>query len=150
MEKNKNELKSHRHVKSLKISGKLLRREADKKSKKGDQVDKTHQILVRNLRYWMDKKGIRAIELAKMLGKDPSTVSNWLTGKSAPIVSQLGTIADIFDIPVAALFADPNDHREVETPPEGEQEHAEKVARIILDGLGLRAGKLTPTRKKKQ
>lgn len=52
------------------------------------------QIFKRELPKYMDRAGMKQIDLAKALGKSKSTVHCWMTGKAFPEIDTIQKIAD--------------------------------------------------------
>ncbi len=71
-----------------------------------------------NLKFHLDRRGKRAADLARALGKTSGAVSKWINGKTdPPPFEALDAIAKFLDIPVRDLFNDPSDERtSVERP----------------------------------
>lgn len=99
----------------------------------------SHAIFVRNLRFWLGNRNVKAAELARRLGKNQSTISQWLSDVSSPDLKTIGRIADILKIPVSYLFQDDDDeekHRhDGDRPAIGETERALK---LIAKKVGLK------------
>ncbi len=72
----------------------------------------------------MDEKGVKSVELAARLGVTKQTISNLINGRVMPSLETINRIADVLDVPLWQIFADP---AEVTGVPAG-------TAEIKLDG----------------
>ena len=69
------------------------------------EVEANVRIVVRML---MAARGIRPAELALKLGVSKTAVFNRLGGQKPFTLSELGDMADLFDVPPSVLLAGPN------------------------------------------
>ncbi len=69
-----------------------------------------------NLRRLMAQRGIRAAQLGPLLGVTPTTVRQWLEGKTNPVGHRLARIASALGVPPEALFAPPSGMAEKQGP----------------------------------
>lgn len=60
--------------------------------------DEQKRIFSKNLSYFLSLNDMQQKDLAKVLGVQPSTVTNWLKQTSMPQVSTIQKIADYFKI----------------------------------------------------
>ena len=59
----------------------------------------------------MDSKEMKSVELANRLGVTKQTISNMLNGRVMPSLETINKIADILEVPMWQIFADPNEVR---------------------------------------
>lgn len=57
----------------------------------------------KNLKYLRVKKGLSQDKLAKMIGKDRSSIAYWELGKSEPSIDNVIKISDALNIPIYDL-----------------------------------------------
>lgn len=62
------------------------------------------QFFQKRLREILKERKIRQKALAKLLGVDPTTVNDWLTGRKTPSANRLFEIADILAVPLDDLI----------------------------------------------
>lgn len=60
--------------------------------------DEQKRIFSKNLSYFLSLNDMQQKDLAKVLGVQPSTVTNWIKQTSMPQVSTIQKIADYFKI----------------------------------------------------
>lgn len=65
---------------------------------KEEQVIRMKKILIKNLNFHLDKKGINQTDMARDLNIPETTVSNWMKGQTYPRPDKLQLIADYFGI----------------------------------------------------
>lgn len=65
---------------------------------KDEQVIQMKKILIKNLNYYLDKKGINQTDMARILNIPETTVSNWMKGETYPRPDKLQLVADYFEI----------------------------------------------------
>lgn len=65
-----------------------------------------HPRLSYALQYAMDRKKLSPPQLARLIGKAPSTINRWLAGTSAPSLLDLVPLADALGVD-PRLFVDP-------------------------------------------
>ena len=72
--------------------------------------DKKHSesqmVFSRNLSKHLKRKGKNQRELAKAIGYGPSTVCDWLNGRSMPRMPKLQLIADFLGVSISDLIED--------------------------------------------
>lgn len=56
-----------------------------------------------------EAKGLTQLQLAKLLGKSVTTISNWECGKAVPNLDQIAALAEFFDVS-ADFFIDRNEY----------------------------------------
>lgn len=61
-------------------------------------AQKLKEIMAKNLKYYLDRKGISQTDLAKELNIPETTMSNWLKAKTYPRVDKIQVMADYFNI----------------------------------------------------
>lgn len=64
------------------------------------------EVMARNLKKYMEKKGVNAAEVCNALGFKPNTYSNWINAKIYPRIDKIQMLADFFGISKAALVED--------------------------------------------
>ena len=57
----------------------------------------------------MDSKGMKSVELAARLGVTKQTISNMLNGRVMPSLETINKIADILEVPMWQIFANPDE-----------------------------------------
>lgn len=67
------------------------------------------EILSKNLRKELDKKGLTPTEFSRIMNYPETTVFNWIHGKSYPRIDKIQEMADFFDIYKSDLTEDKND-----------------------------------------
>jgi len=63
-----------------------------------------NEILSENLRYWMDKRGVKQADVAEALGISEAAVSFWLSGKKYPTMGKIQKLADYLDVRTSDLI----------------------------------------------
>lgn len=66
-------------------------------------------ILSKNLKLYLARKGLSQTDLAKELGYPEMTVSNWVNAKFYPRIDKIQEIADFFGINKSDLMEDKKD-----------------------------------------
>lgn len=64
------------------------------------------EVMSKNLKKYMDKKGVNAAEVCNALGFKPNTFSNWINAKIYPRIDKIQMLAEYFGISKAALVED--------------------------------------------
>ena len=64
------------------------------------------EIMARNIKYFMDKKGVNATEVCNTLGFKSNTFSDWVTAKSYPRIDKIEKLANYFGVSKAFLVED--------------------------------------------
>lgn len=64
------------------------------------------EVMARNIKKYMDKKGVHAAEVCKALDLKPNTFSNWINAKIYPRIDKIEMLASYFGISKAALVED--------------------------------------------
>ena len=65
--------------------------------------DNAREILVKNLRYLMEAKGITQADICRELNVSSATVSDWCTGKKDPRVDAMQRLADLLGVRFSTL-----------------------------------------------
>ena len=65
--------------------------------------DTAREIFVRNLRYFMEAKGITQADICRELEVSSATVSDWYTGKKYPRVDAMQHLADLLGVKFSTL-----------------------------------------------
>lgn len=68
-------------------------------------MDRINQILAENISKYRKKSGLTQVELAEKLGVSFQAVSKWETAKSAPDISLLPMMAELFGCYIDELFS---------------------------------------------
>lgn len=89
-----------------------------------DQKD----ILSKNLKIYLDRKGLSQTDLAKELGYPEMTVSNWVNAKFYPRIDKIQEMADFFGINKSDLMEDKSDD---------ENTHFNEMVVMGFDGLDV-------------
>lgn len=61
------------------------------------------EIFVKNLRYFMEKKGISQADICRVLNVSSATASDWCNGKKHPRPDAIGQLADLLGIRFSML-----------------------------------------------
>lgn len=64
------------------------------------------EVMARNIKKQMDKKGVNAAEVCRALGFKTNTYSNWLNAKIYPRIDKIEMLAEYFGVSKAALVED--------------------------------------------
>ena len=94
-----------------------------------------------NLKFYMDKKGIKRTQLCDDTGFGYSTVSEWINGNKYPRIDKIEKLARYFGIPKSYLIEEhPGEHRtalieRIEQMPESDLPRAEAVLSAVFDDL---------------
>ena len=67
------------------------------------------QIFIKNLKYYLKKKGITQAELAKHLKVSKSTISNWMSGLTQPRMNKVDAICELLEINRSDLMEEKKD-----------------------------------------
>ena len=73
--------------------------------------ENAREIFVRNLRYFMDMKGITQADICRELEVSSATVSDWCTGKKYPRVDKLQRLADLLNVRFSSLTTEGGNSR---------------------------------------
>ena len=65
--------------------------------------DNIREIFVKNLRYFMEKKGISQADICRVLDVSSATASDWCNGKKHPRPDAIGQLADLLGIRFSML-----------------------------------------------
>ena len=65
--------------------------------------DNIKEIFVKNLRYFMEKKGISQADICRVLNVSSSTASDWCNGKKHPRPDAIGQLADLLGVRFSML-----------------------------------------------
>jgi len=65
--------------------------------------DNAREIFVRNLKYFMEMKGISQADICHDLDISSATVSDWCTGKKYPRVDAMQRLADLLGVRFSTL-----------------------------------------------
>ena len=69
---------------------------------------KDNLIMAENIRYYLDRKGLKAIDLVNRLDIPQSPVSNWMKGNSYPRIDKINAMAEFFGCDSLDLIRDHN------------------------------------------
>ena len=64
------------------------------------------EIMARNIKKYMDKKGVSSADVCRALNFKTNTFSNWLTAKIYPRIDKIEMLAEYFGVSKAALVED--------------------------------------------
>ena len=65
--------------------------------------DTAREIFVRNLRYFMEAKGISQADICRVLEVSSATASDWCSGKKYPRVDAMQRLADLLGVRFSTL-----------------------------------------------
>ena len=65
--------------------------------------DNAREIFVRNLRYFMEAKGITQTDITRALDVSSATVSEWCSGKKYPRIDAMQRLADLLGVRYSTL-----------------------------------------------
>ena len=99
------------------------------------------RIFGKNLKFYMDKKGIDRKQLCNDTGFGYTTVSAWIQGKKYPRIDKIEKLANYFGIPKSYLIDERPDERRtalierIEKIPESDIPRAEAVLSAVFDDI---------------
>ena len=64
------------------------------------------EVMARNIKKYMEKKGVTSADVCRALNFKTNTYSNWITGKIYPRIDKIELLAQYFGISKAALVED--------------------------------------------
>ena len=106
-------------------------------------MDRINEILANNISKYRKVCGLSQVELAEKLGLTYQAISKWETAKSAPDISLLPMIAELFECSIDDLFSYiPKDRREThnvlpgDSVPDGMKKYVADQIRYQLDCEG--------------
>ena len=67
-------------------------------------VDYDSNIFAANLKRLMERQGLKAVDLAELMGVSKSTISQWLRGAKLPRMNKVERMARILDCTTSALM----------------------------------------------
>jgi len=94
--------------------------------------DNAREILVRNLRYLMEEKGITQADICRELNVSSATVSDWCTGKKYPRVDAMQRLADLLGVRFSTLTTE-NGLTDYEDQQRIEALHQNPKLRLLFD-----------------
>lgn len=65
--------------------------------------DNIREIFVKNLRYFMEKRGISQADICRELNVSSATASDWCNGKKHPRPDAIGQLADLLGVRFSML-----------------------------------------------
>lgn len=68
--------------------------------------DTAREIFVRNLRYFMEAKGITQADICRELDVSSATASDWCNGKKFPRIDALQRLADLLGVMLSMLTSE--------------------------------------------
>ena len=76
--------------------------------------DNAREIFVRNLRYFMEARGISQADICRVLEVSSATVSDWCAGKKYPRIDAMQRLADLLGVNYSTLTteAGPQDYED--------------------------------------
>lgn len=98
------------------------------------------EIMAKNLKKQMERKGVSSVEVCRTLGFKTSTFSNWMTAKIYPRIDKIEKLADYFGISKSDLVEDtenivltPHEQELILSYRSGNQTIRNIVDKILLD-----------------
>ena len=86
----------------------------------------SREVFAKNLKMYMERRGINQKELAEAVGVSAPTMNVWVNGKKYPRIDKVEILADFFGILKSDLIEDKTkEHREM-------QKNNDAIADIIL------------------
>lgn len=67
------------------------------------------QTMAKNIKYYMDKNGVSAADMCRILHVPQSTFSYWLNAKSYPRIDKIEQMANYFGIKKSDLVEEPSE-----------------------------------------
>ena len=64
------------------------------------------EVMARNIKKYMDRKGVTAAEVCRALNFKTNTFSNWITAKIYPRIDKIEMLAEYFGVAKSALVED--------------------------------------------
>ena len=64
------------------------------------------EVMARNIKKYMDRKGVTSAEVCRALNFKTNTFSNWITAKIYPRIDKIEMLAEYFGIAKSALVED--------------------------------------------
>ena len=64
------------------------------------------EVMARNIKKYMDKKGVNSADVCRALNFKTNTFSNWVTAKIYPRIDKIEMLAEYFGVSKAALVED--------------------------------------------
>lgn len=74
------------------------------------------EVLSKNLKWYLDLKGVTQKDLAQYLGVNPSSVNDWIKGKKYPRIDKIEMIARYFGILKSDLIEDKGINKNLPQP----------------------------------
>lgn len=68
--------------------------------------DTAREIFIKNLRYFMEAKGITQADICRALNVSSATVSDWCSGKKYPRVDAMQRLAELLGVRFSTLTAE--------------------------------------------
>ena len=68
--------------------------------------DTAREIFIKNLRYFMEARGITQADICRALDVSSATVSDWCSGKKYPRVDAMQRLADLLGVRFSTLTTD--------------------------------------------
>lgn len=98
------------------------------------------EVMAKNLKKYMEKRGVKAAEVCVALDIKPNTYSNWVNAKIYPRIDKIQMLADFFGINKSALVEDsenialsPKEHDIIIGYRESDDRTRSIVEKILLD-----------------
>ena len=94
--------------------------------------DNAREIFVRNLRFFMEARGITQADICRELNVSSATASDWCTGKKYPRVDAMQHLADLLGVRFSMLTTEggPQDYEDQERL---EALHQDPELRLLFD-----------------
>ena len=67
------------------------------------------ETMAKNIKYYMDQKGVNSVDMCRVLGVPQSTFSYWLNARTYPRIDKIEKMANFFGITKADLVEERNE-----------------------------------------
>ena len=94
--------------------------------------DIVREIFAKNLRYFMEAKGISQADICRELNVSSATASDWCTGKKYPRVDAMQRLADLLGVMFSTLTTE-NGLQNYEDQQRLEALHQDPALRLLFD-----------------
>lgn len=90
------------------------------------------EIFVKNLKYFMEARGISQADICRELDRSSATVSDWCSGKKYPRIDAMQKLADLLGVKFSALTTE-NGPRDFEDQERLEALHQNPSLGLLFD-----------------
>lgn len=94
--------------------------------------DFAREIFVRNLKYFMEARGISQADICRELDRSSATVSDWCSGKKYPRIDAMQKLADLLGVKFSTLTTE-SGPRDFEDQDRLEALHQRPGLRMLFD-----------------